>query len=61
MLEFIIAYWVYAPTVVTIASIIAKVTPNEVDNKFALILSKIVDVFAFSSKPTELKKGLDAK
>ena len=40
---------------VTAASIIAKLTPTEVDNKVIGYLLKIVDILAINNKPTEIK------
>lgn len=45
-----------ATGVVSVASIIAKLTPTEVDNKLVALILKIVDVLALNNKPTELKK-----
>jgi len=53
---FLLEYWYLVPTIMSVASIIAKATPNETDNKIIATLQQIVDVVAFSSKPTELTK-----
>jgi hypothetical protein len=41
--------------IVTVASLIAKVTPTEVDNKGVAFALKIIDALALNTKPTELK------
>ena len=45
-------------TAITVASVIAKVTPNTTDNKYVAILQRIVDSIAMSSQPTELNKPI---
>ena len=42
--------------VVTIASIIARLTPTEVDNVWMARILKAIDIFALNNKPTEHKK-----
>ena len=42
--------------VIAIASVIAKITPTEVDNKVLALMLKIVDILAINTKPTKLKK-----
>ena len=42
--------------VITVASFIARLTPNETDNKWVANAQKIVDAIALSSKPTILKQ-----
>lgn len=44
------------PMVIAIASVIAKITPTEVDNKVLALMLKIVDILAINTKPTKLKK-----
>lgn len=47
---------------VTLASLIAKATPNETDNKVVAILLKIVDALALTTGKTVLKgKNGDVK
>jgi len=41
--------------VVTLASIVAKITTNETDNKIVGVLLKIVDMLAINTKPTIVK------
>lgn len=60
-MEWISANWwtVIVPVftgLVTIASIVAKATPNETDNKVVGVLLKIVDFFAMTTGKTEIKK-----
>lgn len=45
-----------ATGIITSASIIAKLTPTEVDNKILLILLKFIDKLAINNKPTEKKE-----
>lgn len=59
-MEWISANWwtVIVPVftgVVTVASIIAKATPNEIDNKVVGVLLKIVDFFALTTGKTKTK------
>ena len=42
--------------VISIASVITKLTPTEVDNKFVALILKSVELLALNSKPIELKK-----
>ena len=39
-----------ATSIVTIASIIANITPNETDNKIVAFIKKVVDLFAINWK-----------
>lgn len=55
MLDLILNYWYLVPTVMAIASIIAKATPNQTDDKFLAMIQKIIDIIAFSSEPTKLR------
>jgi hypothetical protein len=41
--------------IVTVASIIAKLTPTETDNAIIAKVLQIVDMLALNNKPTELK------
>lgn len=45
--------------VVAVASLVAKVTPTEVDNKVIAYILKFIDALALNTKPTELKKKDD--
>jgi len=40
-------------SLVTVASIVARITPNQTDNIAIANLQKVVDIVAMSSKPTE--------
>lgn len=40
---------------VTVASIIAKMTPTETDNKVVGYVLKFVDMLAMNNKPTEIR------
>jgi len=53
---FIDDYLVYITSLVTLASFIAKVTPNETDNKVIAFIQRIVDAIAMSTPPTKRKK-----
>lgn len=41
---------------VTVASVIAKLTPTEVDDNFIGKLIKLADLIGLNNKPTETKK-----
>jgi uncharacterized membrane protein len=57
-LNYITENWVVISTsIVSIASIIAKLTPNQTDNAFIAKIQTIVDALALSSAPTKLKKS----
>ncbi len=58
MQEFIIMWWPVLPTIMAIASIIARITSNETDNKVVAVIQKIIDTIAFSSAPTKLNKRI---
>jgi len=46
--------WLVAlTTLVTVCSVIAKVTPNETDNRYVAIMQRIVDTLAMSTGKTE--------
>ena len=42
--------------IVTVASIIAKLTPTTVDDKWVAKALQVIDILAINNKPTELKK-----
>ncbi len=44
--------------VITVASVIAKITPNETDNEWIAHIQKVIDVFAMTTGKTELKNRL---
>lgn len=52
MLEFIQTWWPVLPTVVALATAIARITPNETDNKVVYFLTRIIDSFAIHSTKT---------
>lgn len=56
ILSFIRDYWFYVPTVMAVASIIAKATPNTTDDKYVMFIQKIIDAVALSSTPTTINK-----
>lgn len=41
--------------IVTVASIIARLTPTETDNAIIAKILQIIDMLALNNKPTELK------
>jgi hypothetical protein len=59
-MEFIQANWGSIVAIITgvisIASIIAKLTPNKTDDKVLGCILKVVDVLAINTKPTTIKK-----
>lgn len=40
---------------VTVFSIVAKITPNETDNKVVGYILKLIDALALNNTPTEIK------
>lgn len=44
-------------SIITIASIIAKVTPTETDNRVLGVILTVIDKLALNNKPTEIKDG----
>ena len=58
-MDWIIANWASVVAIVTgivtVASIIAKLTPTETDDKLVGYILKIIDVLALNNKPTEIK------
>ena len=42
--------------IITVASIIAKLTPTEIDNKVVGKILQVIDFLAINNKPTEIKK-----
>ena len=55
MLAFIMTYWSVIPSVIAVASVIAKITKNETDNKAVYYAQKFFDVFALTTGKTVLK------
>lgn len=56
MLPFILTWWPIVPSVISIASIVAKITPNKTDDKIVFYLLKIVDYLALTTDKTKLKR-----
>ncbi len=56
VMDFIKDWWYLVPTVMAVASIIARVTPNKTDDKYVAFVQKIIDAIAMSSAPTKLNK-----
>jgi len=56
MYELISSYWPVIPSVIAVASIIAKITPNKTDDKILGFILKAVDKLALTTGKTELKK-----
>ena len=42
-------------SIITVASVVAKLTPTETDNRILGKILKIVDMLAVNNKPTEIK------
>jgi len=59
-MDWLIANWAsivaIVTGVVTVASIIAKLTPTETDDKVVGYFLKLIDFLAINNKPTEIKK-----
>ena len=49
MQEFITTWWPVVPSVIAVASAVAKITPNEIDDKIVHWLLKAVDFFALTT------------
>lgn len=58
MWELISLYWPALPVIVTAASFIAKITPNETDNKIVAKVQSVIDVLALTTGKTKLRNGL---
>ena len=43
--------------IISVASMIAKITPNETDNKYVAMAQRAVDMVAMSTGKTKLKGG----
>jgi len=56
MWELISIYWPVVPSIVAVASVIAKITPNETDDKVVAFILKVVDALALTTGKTQLKK-----
>jgi len=54
MLELISTYWPVIPSVIAVASMIAKITKNTTDDKIVGYVMKVVDTLALSTGKTEL-------
>ena len=48
-------YWPVVPSVIAVASIIAKITPNQTDDKVVAWILKFVDAMALTTGKTRLK------
>lgn len=55
MWELICLYWPVVPSVIAVASVIAKITPNETDNKIVAEIQKIIDFLALTTGKTTFK------
>ncbi len=44
------------PLIISIASVVAKLTPTEVDNKVVAFALKFIDFLAINNVPTKLRK-----
>jgi len=55
MYELICLYWPVLPSVIAVASLIAKITPNETDDKIVGSVLKFIDAFALTTGKTVLK------
>ena len=61
MYELICLYWPVVPSIIAVASIIAKITPNKTDDKVIAAVLKVVDKLAFTTGKTELLNKIDWK
>jgi len=59
-MEWITANWVSVvgiiTGIVTVASVVAKLTPTKTDDKLVGYALKFIDFLAINNKPTEIKK-----
>ncbi len=55
MYELICLYWPVLPSIIAVASAIAKITPNETDDKWVANVQKFVDFFALTTGKTIFK------
>ena len=53
MWELISIYWPVVPSVVAVASVVAKITPNETDDQVVAFVHKVVDALALTTGKTE--------
>lgn len=53
-MELILTWWPIVPSIIAVASVIAKITPNETDNKIIAELQKVVDFFALTTGKTKI-------
>lgn len=58
--NYIMEYWYFVPTAMTVAGYLARYTKNEVDNKIVAFVMKIVDLVALHPDITKLRV-LDVK
>ncbi len=61
MLEILSIWWPVLPSIIAVASIIAKITPNQTDDKIVGFVLKFIDAFALTTGKTKLIKGLANK
>ena len=55
MSEFIFLWWPVLPSIIAVASVIAKITPNETDTKIVAKVQKVIDALAMTTGLTKLK------
>lgn len=55
MIELIQAWWPVVPSIIAAATVIAKITPNETDNKIVFWITEIVGIFGVHAEKTQLK------
>lgn len=56
MLSFILTWWPVIPSAISIASVVAKITPNKTDDKIVFYLLKVVDFLALTTDKTKFKR-----
>jgi len=61
MWEIICLYWPVLPSVIALASVIAKITPNETDNKVIANIQKVVDALALTTGKTGFLNKIGCK
>lgn len=55
MYELIRIWWPVIPSIIAAASVIAKITPNQTDDKIVGFILKLIDGFALTTGKTEVK------
>lgn len=52
MLEILSMWWPVLPSIIAVASVIAKITPNQTDDKIVAFVLKFIDALALTTGKT---------